>query len=236
MSISSYKIFPVGDQATTLSLGKLTDDNYRKILAIQTWLQAQSIPGIVDVVVAYTSITVIYDVFRMLQSITGPCHEFVTSRLVAAVENATANMPFPTRRLHIPVCYDPTVAADFEHVCVLKNISPDELVAIHSGKTYQVYAIGFLPGFAYMAEVDDRIQVPRKRRPTSKVAAGSVGIAGIQTGIYPIQSPGGWHIIGRTPLTLFDAQRNPPVLFEAGDEVRFEPISKTEFDNFNIPS
>ena len=133
--------------------------------------------------------------------------------------------------LTIPVCYDDEYAPDLQHICETKKISKEALVSIHTSKTYRVYMLGFLPGFAYMGELDEAISFPRKKQP-GITAAGSVGIAGRQTGIYPLQSPGGWQIIGRTPLKIFDAAKENPTYLKAGDEVRFISISKHEFNHY----
>jgi inhibitor of KinA len=131
--------------------------------------------------------------------------------------------------IKIPVCYDEEFATDIYQLSNAKNISPEEIVAIHTAKSYKVYMLGFLPGFVYMGEVDERIATLRKIQPIP-IAAGSVGIAGIQTGIYPLASPGGWQIIGRTPLKLFNAGREEPVLLKAGDTIQFYSISKEDFN------
>jgi inhibitor of KinA len=131
----------------------------------------------------------------------------------------------------IPVCYDNEFAPDLQRMAQSKNISADEIVRIHIADTYRVYMLGFLPGFAYLGRLDKKIAMPRKSHP-APVAAGSIGIAGNQTGIYPLASPGGWQIIGRTPLQLFDADRTEPTLLKAGDTVQFYSISKHEFETY----
>jgi inhibitor of KinA len=120
-----------------------------------------------------------------------------------------------------------------EWIIAEKGLSRDRVIALHTGRIYQVYMIGFLPGFPYMAEIDPMLLLPRKSKPRQKVEAGSVGIAGVQTGIYPVVSPGGWQIIGRTPLRLFDPGANPPVALEAGDQIQFYRITPGEFLNLN---
>ena len=129
--------------------------------------------------------------------------------------------------LEFPVCYEPEFATDIHAVAAINKISVEEVIALHLSKTYRVYMLGFLPGFSYLGEVDERIATPRKREPVA-VAPGSVGIAGKQTGIYSLASPGGWQIIGRTPVKLFDAYADNPVLLRPGDKVRFFSINKNE--------
>jgi inhibitor of KinA len=136
-----------------------------------------------------------------------------------------------TRLITIPVCYEAEFAPDIEALATQKNIAVEEVIRIHSSGEYRVYMLGFLPGFCYLGEVDERIVVSRKPQPQT-VVAGSVGIAGKQTGIYPMASPGGWQIIGRTPLKLFDAQKEQPALLMAGDRIRFTSITKNEFASY----
>lgn len=131
--------------------------------------------------------------------------------------------------IRIPVCYDPPYAMDLEQLAVQKGLSAVEVINKHMSRIYRVYMIGFLPGFSYMAGVDEQLWVPRKPQPVA-VQAGSVGITGLQTGIYPVNCPGGWYIIGRTPVKLFDASAKVPVLLNAGDQVQFYRITKEEFE------
>jgi len=136
------------------------------------------------------------------------------------------------RKLSLPVCYAPKYALDSQEVADLTNLPFEEIVRIHVSRLYRIYMVGFLPGFAYLGEVDPRIAVPRRQEPRITIEAGSVGIAGLQTGIYPITSPGGWQIIGRTPVKLFDKEKEEPALFKAGDEVTFFSIQEDEFENY----
>ena len=134
-----------------------------------------------------------------------------------------------SRVLRIPVCYDEEFALDMERVIEHTNLSFEELVAIHTSTPYSVYLIGFLPGFPYLGELDPRLHVPRLQTPRKLVTASSVGIGGHQTGIYPIDSPGGWNIIGKTPCSLFDVSKDEPTLFQTGDRVTFYEITKKEY-------
>jgi inhibitor of KinA len=135
--------------------------------------------------------------------------------------------------IRIPVCYDERLGIDLENIVTKNKISVDEIIQKHTEEIYLVYCLGFLPGFAYMGKVNERIQIARHASPRKEVMAGSVGIAGMQTGIYPMNSPGGWQIIGRTPLIIFD--QDPRVLgkLEAGNRIQFYPISFTEFEKLN---
>lgn len=227
--MSAYTIRHLGDQAMTLTLGDLDLTNHRKVLAVARWFNDNPFEGLLDVIIAYNSVTVLYDAYRVRKSTLQACHTHVESVLQTAVaESVIGDVPQSAVKT-VPVCYDPEYALDMEWVCASKAIARDDLISMHTARVYRVYAVGFLPGFPYMAEVDSRIAVPRKDKPRAHVPAGSVALAGIQTGIYPVTSPGGWQIIGRTPLTMFEKGRNPPVLLEPGYEVRFESISKEDF-------
>jgi inhibitor of KinA len=150
--------------------------------------------------------------------------------------NERLHQPLPqndstSELINIPVCYDPEFGPDLENLAREKNITTEDVIRIHTSKPYRVFMLGFLPGFAYMGEVDERISMSRKNQPVP-VAAGSVGIAGKQTGIYPLLSPGGWQIIGRTPVHLFNKEKEQTTLLKAGDRVQFIPVSKNEFTRY----
>jgi inhibitor of KinA len=157
--------------------------------------------------------------------------EFMSEQLIERLKQPLNEDDELSRVVTIPVCYEKEFAPDIEYLAKEKNIPVEEVIRIHISKQYRIYMLGFLPGFPYMGEVDDRIVVPRKPQPVT-VAAGSVGIAGKQTGIYPLVSPGGWQIIGRTPLKIFDAEKEAPTLLRAGDTVQFISISKDEFESY----
>ena len=233
--MKDYAIFPLGDHAVTFSLGSTIQiQNHRKLMAMLHWLRQHSFTGLLDIVVAYNSITVVYDLCLLhTNEGTESGSAFVRDLLLKAYEQSGVHSAAVPRIMRIPVCYESPFAPDMAYVMAEKNLSQDRVIALHSGREYHVYMIGFLPGFPYMAEVDPRLVVPRKPKPVRRVKAGSVGIAGVQTGIYPVVSPGGWQIIGCTPLCLFDRQGNPPVLLEPGDQVQFYDISASEFRHLN---
>lgn len=136
----------------------------------------------------------------------------------------------PGREWVLPVCYEGDFALDLEEVSSRLKLSPAELIALHCSVSYPVYGIGFLPGFVYLGGVPDALVLPRRESPRLRVPEGSVGLAGVQTGIYPQQSPGGWNIIGNCPIPLFDAQRDPPCFIQIGDTVRFRAVSAAEYE------
>jgi inhibitor of KinA len=177
-----------------------------------------------DIVVGYCSVTVYFEPLRVDAN-------WLEGEIWQAAERAGRT---PRRRMggvvEVPVCYEGGFAPDLEDVAAFGGVEPDEVVARHTGRSYRVYMIGFVPGFAYLAEVDARIAMPRRAVPRRIVPAGSVGIAGGQTGIYPAETPGGWNIIGRTPLRPWDPDRAEPSLFRPGDAVRLVAISRDEYE------
>jgi inhibitor of KinA len=150
--------------------------------------------------------------------------QMLTERLQIPPNESEKN----NRLFKIPVCYNLNFAPDIKTLADSKNLSVEEVIQLHTSGTYKVYMLGFLPGFAYMGEVNEKMIIPRKPQPVN-VEQGSVGIAGKQTGIYPLASPGGWQIVGRTPLKLFDAAKEEPTLFKIGDKIHFFPITENDF-------
>ena len=148
---------------------------------------------------------------------------------IAARDVENDHLSTPTT-IEVPVCYDSALGPDLEDVAAFGACSVDDVIELHTKRTYRVYMVGFIPGFAYLAEVDERIARPRRTAPRTAVPAGSVAIAGGQTGIYPKVTPGGWNIVGRTPLKPYDPDRGEPFLFRVGDEVRFTPMTRDAFD------
>jgi inhibitor of KinA len=234
ISLPPYKIFPLGDSAITIDFGNLIDEEInKKVISLFNYLQQQPISGMIEAVPGYSSLTILYDVFAISQKIPDDelVYDWMKRNAEAILSKKIGNDILISNIIHIPVCYDEELGTDLKWMSEQKKISVDEIIQIHCSKKYRVYMLGFLPGFAYMGEVDDKIAAPRKSHP-QKIIAGSVGIAGKQTGIYPLNSPGGWQVIGRTPLKLFDANRSEPCLLIAGNEVEFHSITKDEFENY----
>jgi inhibitor of KinA len=232
-SPSPYQLFPLGDSAITIDFGNVIDESVnQQVIALFETFRKNPLPGMIEAVPAYSSLTIYYDTITLRKKIPAgkTVYEWISEQFSTRLQQPLSIEQTERELLRIPVCYDPEMAPDLLSLAAQKNISPEELIRIHSEKEYRVYMLGFLPGFSYMGQVDDRIATPRKSQPAN-VAAGSIGIAGKQTGIYPLASPGGWHIIGRTPLVLFDAMKNEPTLLKAGDRIQFVPISKDEFKN-----
>ncbi|MES2003865.1 MAG: 5-oxoprolinase subunit PxpB [Bacteroidota bacterium] len=228
---SPYRIYPCGDHAITLELGEVIDIAInQKVMAVYHRLLSQKITGVIDIIPAYSSLTLVYDVLTLAKKQAGGS---VYERMKQLLEKEAASVNDTTNTLsplvRIPVCYDASLAPDLASLAETHQLSIEDVIALHTGKTYRVYMIGFLPGFAYMGSVDEKINTPRKPQPRTKVPAGSVGIAGEQTGIYPLDSPGGWQLIGQTPVKLFDTANSNPCFLNPGDEVEFYAISLTEF-------
>ena len=202
-----------------------------RVLSLFDILNEQRFTGFREAVPAYSSIAVYYDVVSVKRSIPHQsAADTVKKHLLSLLEH-TGERNATHRLVDIPVCYDESFGLDLTSIASSKNLDRSEVIQLHTARSYHIYMMGFLPGFAYMGEVDDRISMPRKSQPRLTVPPGSVGIAGVQTGIYPLQSPGGWQIIGRTPLKLFDPSSDDPVLLKAGDTVRFYQITKDEFED-----
>ncbi len=181
--------------------------------------------GVRELVPAYSSLTIFYDP-RLVSA------NALRGEVLKAFKDAlTMDLSRVVRpkEFRIPVVYGGEWGPDLESVAELSGLSVDEVIKIHTSRTYTCYMLGFTPGFIYLGEVDDRIAVPRLERPRLKVPAGSVGIAGKQTGVYGVESPGGWRLIGRTPLKMFDPLRTPPTPIRPGDKVRFYEVGEEEF-------
>lgn len=234
-NLPDYTIFPLGDTALTIDFGNSIDDSINhKVLALFHSIKQNRLPGIIELVPAYSSLTVYYDVLqtKKIYPQYKTAFDALSVTLAGKLKEPLSDTIINEELIRIPVCYDPEFALDMEELVKAKNISAEDIIRIHTSKLYTVYMLGFLPGFTYMAKVDDSISIPRKPVPRIKVEAGSVGIAGLQTGVYPLASPGGWQIIGRTPLRLFNAGSESFTLLKPGNKVQFYSISKDEFNSY----
>lgn len=225
-----YDIFPLGDSALTIDFGNGIDETTNnRVLQLFAQLQHRY-AFLIDVVPAYSSLTVHFDVCALHTS-GKTAFDTVRELLLPLLGNGQRSLQ-KSRQLRIPVCYAKQFAPDMAELAMQKLLPIDEVIKLHTAKTYRVYMIGFLPGFAYMGKVDEQLATPRRSQPRTHVAEGSVGIAGQQTGIYPLTSPGGWNIIGRTPVKIFDTKSENPVFFQPGDEVCFYSITEDEFADY----
>jgi inhibitor of KinA len=192
------------------------------VLALGQRVTTATLPGVVEVVPTFRSLMVHYDPLQIT-------HAALTAALVPMLRDLTPGAG-SGRHWVIPTCYDESVALDLAEVAARTGVSTSKLVAMHSATTFHVYMMGFLPGFPYLGGLPRALQLPRRDTPRLKVPPGSVAIAMDMTCIYTLESPGGWHVLGRTPVVLFDLRRDPPVPLAAGDKVVFEPISREEYD------
>jgi len=219
-----YKIFPLGDHALTIEFGnKISADLNNRVLNLARFFDENAFPGLVEIAPAYASLTVFYDVSVVRKNFSEfpTAFEWVKNFTENALRNLDNLAETDRRLIEIPICFHKDYALDLESLAASKNLSTEKVIEIFLAKTYLVYMLGFLPGFAYMGEVDKRIAGARKSSPRLKVPKGSVGIAGRQTGIYSLESPGGWQIIGRTNVELFTPNEKTPTLLQAGDWVKF---------------
>ncbi|MGB2750861.1 MAG: 5-oxoprolinase subunit PxpB [Pyrinomonadaceae bacterium] len=224
MAAKSPRIFPLGDSALTVEFGNVISEELNKnAIALAAHFDKNNFPGFIESVPSYASTTLFYDPFVVRKSFPKffTAFDAVKHLAEAALENITADDTGTMRLVEIPVYFDSESSLDLEFVAATNNISPDEVIEIFLAKTYRVYMLGFLPGFSYMGEVDGRIATPRRDTPRTVVPKGSVGIAGSQTGIYSLESPGGWQIIGRTDVEMFSPNAPEPCYLRPGDEVRF---------------
>lgn len=231
MSTPSYHIYPCGDHAVTIQLGdEISVSVNQKLIALFQHLKQNSIEGVKDMIPAYNTLTLVYDLALLKKKYpANSVYEKICLQLQEAATLITTETPAASRLVNIPVCYDISLAPDIVSVSEIHQLRVDDIIQLHTAQTYRVYMIGFLPGFAYMGSVDEKINTPRLSKPRTLVPAGSVGIAGEQTGIYPFDSPGGWQLIGKTSVAMFDAKKETPCYLQPGDEVKFHAISIDEF-------
>ncbi|MBC8006497.1 MAG: 5-oxoprolinase subunit PxpB [Prolixibacteraceae bacterium] len=223
------RFFPMGDQALIVEFGDRVDPALSgRIAALARRLREARIVGVLDIVPAYTTLALHYDPAAVGTGT--PPYEALAETIGTWLNSQSVEIPVPGRMIEIPVCYGGPLGEDLEALARSRGLSADEVIAIHSGAVYYVHMLGFVPGFAYLGGLDARLATPRRDSPRPRVPAGSVAIAGEQTGIYPLDTPGGWQIIGRTPLQLFKPDTSPPSLLNAGDTVRFVPISAQDFE------
>lgn len=223
------RIAPLGDSAVTVALGDRVELALnRRVHALAAAVRAASLPGVVDVVPAYAAVTVFYEpLYQDHAAIAAAVAPLAAAALAdhlpgAWLGDAGPADVAPRPREHvIPVRYDGDDLAEVAHRCAL---TPAEVVRRHADTTYTVYLLGFVPGFAYLGDLDLSLVLPRRASPRRRVPEGSVAIAGRQTAVYPLPTPGGWHLIGRTEASPLDLGRSPPSLFEPGDRVRFVPV------------
>lgn len=217
------RIHIVGDRGLLVEYGDRIDPVVnKKVISMAIGLEHDTPEGVVEIIPSYLSLLMIYD-----PSVTTA--SALQESLLSLEQRLTEIEIPPPNTVVIPVCYGGEFGPDIEFVAESNNLTVDDVIRLHSGPAYQIFMIGFSPGFPYLGGLPREIHTPRLKTPRTRVLVGSVGIANEQTGIYPVTSPGGWQLIGRTPLTLFDPERSNPFLYRTGDRIRFKPISPEEY-------
>lgn len=235
---ANYELLPLGDSAIIIRLGHGIDEaTHRKVGALTAYLEEHPFVGMIECVPAFASAAIHYDPVAVKksrvssESIHATIYETVCSRLQLLLSAAELSSADTDRRtIEIPVCYGGEFGPDLSFVAAHNGLSEEEVVAIHTSGSYLVYMLGFAPGFPYLGGMSERIAAPRRQSPRTVIPEGSVGIAGGQTGVYPVATPGGWQLIGRTPLELFRPHKAVPSLLRSGDSVSFKPITKEEYN------
>lgn len=218
-------VVPLGDSAFVVTFGDdIGDRTHRRVRALTLYLDRSPLDAMIDYIPAYTTVTLVYDAAIC----DGQRFQDELQRALQAMPDAS-DAP-PGDLVEVPVCYGGEFGPDLEFVASRNSLSPQEVIDIHADRDYLVYMIGFVPGFPYLGGMSERIATPRKDSPRQAIPAGSVGIAGKQTGIYPMETPGGWQLIGRTPVRLFRPHLARPSLLAAGDRVRFTPIGGDDYE------
>lgn len=216
-------ITPMGEKAILIKFpASIDEERLKKILDLKKLLLRNTLKGKVDVINTYDSILVHYD--TPIKNVYGEVLRLKSLLSEANIENKTGKKVF-----HIPVCYEEEFSLDMKEISARKNLDIKEIVRLHCAPLYTVFFTGFLPGFLYLGGLDEKLRISRKKHPRLEVAKGAVGIGEIQTGIYPKKSPGGWQIIGNSPVPLFEKNEVPPCKISAGDKIKFYPISVEEY-------
>ncbi|HSQ87954.1 5-oxoprolinase subunit PxpB [Romboutsia sp.] len=218
------KYFLGGDKSIIVEFGnEINEGINKKVISLMKVIEKSSLKNVVtEMVPTYRSLMINYNPLNIE-------YDNLINK-VKELEQKLEYIKLEEPKIHeIPVCYNKQFGIDIETVANHNNLTVDEVIQIHTSKEYLIYMLGFTPGFPYLGGMDERIATPRLQIPRTKIHAGSVGIAGSQTGVYPIDSPGGWQIIGRTPIKLYDENREQQILLRAGDFIKFVPITLDEF-------
>lgn len=218
-------VSPAGDRALVLDFGNVIDVAVNdRVMAYRAAIEKAGIPGITEIVPTYRSLLILYDPAVIT-------YAPLTKRLLSPSGIKGASVSPHYRLLQVPCLYGGEAGPDLASLADSKGMPEEEIIRLHSAPEYKVYMLGFLPGFVYLGGLDSRISAPRLATPRTLIPAGSVGIGGSQTGVYPVSSPGGWLLIGKTPLPFYDPESDTPILCRAGDHIRFIPVSRPEYDS-----
>lgn len=226
--------FQISENAISLEFGDdINEETLGRISGLNECIKQNPFTGLLSTIPAYTTLTLYFNPVGLMndQSLKGSTTLDKISQYIKSINAETnTDQKIYSQIINIPVCYDPIFGFDLEELSSFYQLKKVEIIEIHSSAVYTVYMIGFVPGFPYLGGLSEKLTAPRRQNPRTAIPAGSVGIAGQQTGIYPLETPGGWQIIGRTPLKLFDVNRQQPSLLKAGDKLKFEQISLREFE------
>lgn len=228
------QITPLGDSALLVRVCEISADpdeeSLRAVLDALHKIKNAQIPGVLELAPAYTTVGVFFDPSRVSAAAPDLIFDSLAEQIGKAVSQANKSATkVASRFVVVPVCYDSEFALDLDEITQQTGLSAKQIVDLHRDAEYRVNCIGFTPGFPYLSGLPAKLVVPRRPTPRKEIPAGSVAIAGKQTGIYPVKSPSGWNIIGQSPLRLFDPAKNPPAFLRAGDRVRFRSITREEF-------
>lgn len=217
------KVMPAGDSALVVEFGnEINEAINEKVHALAKKLRQENIPGITEMIPTFRSLLVSYDMLQI-------SYLKLSVMLSVLSRELEMNRMAHRRIVKIPCCYGARFGVDLTDMERLTGLSREEIIELHSSVDYKIYMLGFLPGFVYLGGLDKRLEVPRLDTPRVRIGKGAVGIGGNQTGIYPMDSPGGWRLIGGTPVDLYDPEREDPVLLRAGEYIRFVPISIMDY-------
>ncbi len=252
--MQEIQFIPFSENAVLLSFGNTINEAiHEKLMHAKNSIEKNPFKGFVETVPAYNSLTVFYnpvtvekDAETISGSVIGQLKQIIQTGEQSTNKPSFANLsnefltqtqalegkPIDKSTITIPVCYDEEYGIDLQDLSTQLNLSFEEIIQLHKEKTYRVFMIGFTPGFPYLGTLDEKLFTKRKAQPRVNLPPGSVAIAGNQTGIYPLSTPGGWNIIGQTPLLLFDQQKENPFLLKAGDTIQFKAITKKEFEDY----
>lgn len=230
------KITPLGDSALLLDVGSDSNEpagpTLRRVLSIKRAIERAKIPGLIECASSYQTVAAFFDpIVPMGQGVeAGAVGSWFETRIRKAAASGKSVPRFRFRKLEIPFCADPEFAFDLGDVALRTGLSEAQVLQQYCATVFQVVSVGFTPGFPYLAGLSEKLACPRRSSPRLSIPEGSVAIGGSQAGIYPMASPGGWNVIGRTPVTLFAPDRHPPAMLRPGDHVRFRTISRAEFE------